>query len=136
LLVGDLEAGKRMESMMAPTLAFSCEDEALALAIGAAGGSRLRTALVTVSALILDGSVGPEEAVAAPRVHPTDTVVHAEPGVDERALEVLEDRGWRVRRWAERHHYFGGVSVIGRSGAAGDPRRDGAARVIVSRRSV
>jgi gamma-glutamyltranspeptidase/glutathione hydrolase len=32
-----------------------------------------------------------------------------------------------VRRWPDLHHYFGGVSCAGRSGAAGDPRRDGAA---------
>jgi gamma-glutamyltranspeptidase/glutathione hydrolase len=36
--------------------------------------------------------------------------------------------GHTVRRWPERHHYFGGVSAIGRNGAAADPRRSGAAR--------
>jgi gamma-glutamyltranspeptidase/glutathione hydrolase len=47
--------------------------------------------------------------------------------VDETALERLEESGLAVRRWPERHHYFGGVSVVSRSGSAGDPRRDGAA---------
>ena len=28
-------------------------------------------------------------------------------------------------RWAERHHYFGGVSLVGRHGLAGDSRRSG-----------
>jgi hypothetical protein len=32
-----------------------------------------------------------------------------------------------VQRWPERHHYFGGVSLSGRSGAGADPRRSGAA---------
>ena len=32
-----------------------------------------------------------------------------------------------VRVWPDRHHYFGGVSVVTRTGAAGDPRRSGAA---------
>jgi gamma-glutamyltranspeptidase/glutathione hydrolase len=45
--------------------------------------------------------------------------------VDERALEELEARGRVVRRWERLHHYFGGVSCVGRAGAAGDPRRDG-----------
>jgi gamma-glutamyltranspeptidase/glutathione hydrolase len=130
LLVGDLKPGERMESMMAPTLAFAYEDERLVLAIGAAGGSRLRTALVTVASLVLDLGLDPQEAVAAPRVHPTGTTIHAEPGVDEQALDLLEERGWHVRRWAERHHYFGGVSLVARNGAAGDPRRDGAADVL------
>ena len=51
--------------------------------------------------------------------------MNAEPGVDEEALVRLERSGRRVRRWPTLHHYFGGVSVIGRHGAAGDPRRSG-----------
>ena len=35
--------------------------------------------------------------------------------------------GRTVRRWDRLHHYFGGVSCVGRAGAAGDPRRSGAA---------
>ena len=38
--------------MMAPSLAL--DERGLVLAIGAAGGTRLRTALVTVAAAILD----------------------------------------------------------------------------------
>jgi gamma-glutamyltranspeptidase/glutathione hydrolase len=53
--------------------------------------------------------------------------VDAEPGVDEPALAELESRGRTVRRWERIHHYFGGVSCVGRAGAAGDPRRSGAA---------
>jgi gamma-glutamyltranspeptidase/glutathione hydrolase len=53
--------------------------------------------------------------------------VDAEPGVDEEALAELESRGRTVRRWERLHHYFGGVSCVGRAGAAGDPRRDGTA---------
>jgi hypothetical protein len=35
-----------------------------------------------------------------------------------------------VRRWPARHHYFGGVSLVSRTGAAGDPRRNGAATTL------
>jgi gamma-glutamyltranspeptidase / glutathione hydrolase len=121
-----LVAGGRMESMMAPTLAL--DRDGLVLAGGAAGGTRLRTALVAVLAGILDEGLHPRAAVDRPRFHPAGTVVNAEPGVDEDGLALLEERGWTVRRWPARHHYFGGVSVVGRAGAAGDPRRDGAAR--------
>jgi gamma-glutamyltranspeptidase/glutathione hydrolase len=125
LLRGRLEPGDRMQSMMAPTLAF--DRDGLSLAAGAAGGTRLRTALLGVVAGILDEGLSAEAAVTRPRFHPASHVVNAEPGVDGKALAALEARGRAVRRWPERHHYFGGVSVVSRAGAAGDPRRNGAA---------
>jgi gamma-glutamyltranspeptidase/glutathione hydrolase len=125
---GEPSPGDHLESRMAPSLAF--DEEGLALAIGSAGATRLRTALCGVLAGILDEGLDPEEAVARPRVHPTPAVIDAEPGVDEQALETLESRGQVVRRWEHLHHYFGGVSCVGRTGAAGDPRRDGAALLV------
>ncbi len=125
LLLGPLVPGERMGSMMAPSLALA--PDGLALAIGSAGGTRLRTALVGVAAGILDEGLEPQAAVDRPRAHPAGEVVNAEPGVDEEALLALEARGLTVRRWPECHHYFGGVSVVGRAGAAADPRRSGAA---------
>ena len=122
---GDPQPGDHLESRMAPCLAF--DDDGLALAIGSAGATRLRTALATVLAGILDEGLDPETAVSLPRVHPTRDVIDAEPGVDEKALVELEERGRTVRRWERFHHYFGGVSCVGRTGAAGDPRRSGAA---------
>jgi gamma-glutamyltranspeptidase/glutathione hydrolase len=117
--------GDRLESRMAPTLAF--DDSGLELAIGAAGATRLRTALATVMAAILDEGLDAETAVGLPRVHPAAELVDAEPGVDDTALTTLEESGRTVRRWDRLHHYFGGVSCVGRAGAAGDPRRSGAA---------
>jgi gamma-glutamyltranspeptidase/glutathione hydrolase len=125
LLRGALAPGARMHSMMAPTLLL--DDEGLALAIGAAGGTRLRTALLTVLAGIVDDGLTPQSAVVLPRVHPAGDVVNAEPGADEAVLGALEARGRLVRRWPELHHYFGGVSALGRRGGAADPRRSGAA---------
>jgi gamma-glutamyltranspeptidase/glutathione hydrolase len=128
LLRGSHEPGTRMHSMMAPTMAF--DGEGLSLAAGAAGGTRLKTALLGVIASILDEGRSAEAAVERPRFHPAPTVVNAEPGVDEAALAELETRGRVVRRWPARHHYFGGVSVVSRAGAAGDPRRSGAAATL------
>jgi gamma-glutamyltranspeptidase/glutathione hydrolase len=125
LLRGELEPGARMLSMMAPTIVL--DREGLSLAAGAAGGTRLRTALLGVVAGILDEGLTADTAVRRPRFHPAPQVVNAEPGVDEPALLALEARGHTVRRWPAPHHYFGGVSVVSRSGAAGDPRRNGAA---------
>jgi gamma-glutamyltranspeptidase/glutathione hydrolase len=124
LLVGPLVPGARMESMMAPGVVLAGDGPLLA--IGAAGGTRLRTALLTVAAGVLDEGLEPRAAVERPRVHPAAAVVNAEPGADEQGLAALEARGRVVRRWPELHHYFGGVSLAARNGLAGDPRRSGA----------
>ena len=124
LVRGPLRPGARMASMMAPTLVFA--DDGLELALGSAGGTRLRTALVGVLAAVLHDGDAPQAAIDRPRFHPSGHVLNAEPGVDEAWLNRLESRGREVRRWPERHHYFGGVSAIGRSGAGADPRRSGA----------
>jgi gamma-glutamyltranspeptidase/glutathione hydrolase len=132
LLTGPLEPGDRMQSMMAPSIAL--DEDGPVLAIGSAGGTRLRTALLTVAAGILDEGLEPQAAVDQPRVHPAGDVINAEPGADEAALEELEASGHTVRRWPARHHYFGGVSAIGRTGAAADARRSGAALAVPSAR--
>jgi len=125
LLVGPLEPGARMESMMAPSVVVDAEG--LALAIGSAGGTRLRTAFCTVAAGVLDEGLSPQDAVDRPRFHPAGGTINAEPGVDEDALRALEAAGRTVRRWPDLHHYFGGTSLVSRRGAAADPRRDGLA---------
>jgi gamma-glutamyltranspeptidase / glutathione hydrolase len=121
-------AGDRVESMMAPTLVL--DDAGLALAVGSAGGGRLRTALLTAALGAIDEGLAPQDAVDRPRVHPLGSVVNAEPGVDEDGLAALEAAGRTVQRWPATNHYFGGVSMIGRTGAAADPRRSGAALLL------
>ena len=120
-----VEPGARMGSMMAPSLAL--DGEGVALAIGAAGGMRLRSALLQVTAGVLDEGRDPQEAVDRPRLHPAAGLVHLEPGFDAATTEALQGQGYEVRVWPDRHHYFGGVSVVTRNGCAGDPRRSGTA---------
>jgi len=127
---GPLAPGTRMGSMMAPSIAIHPAEGRVEVAIGAAGGTRLRSALVSVASAVLDQGLDAQEAVDRPRVHPAGETVHAEAGVDEGALAELERHGRTVRRWPGRHHFFGGVSLVGRTGAAGDPRRSGAARAL------
>ena len=126
LVRGPLAPGTRMHSMMAPTLAF--DGVGLELAAGAAGGTRLRTALVGVLAGTLVRGDGVQAAIDRPRFHAAAGILNAEPGVDEAFLARAEERGHVVRRWPARHHYFGGVSAVGRRGAGADPRRSGAVR--------
>ena len=74
------------------------------------------------------------DAVTAPRVHFESGVVHAEPGVDEAALDRLAAAGHEVVRWREPNLFFGGVHAVavepdGSAVGAGDPRRGGAVAV-------
>jgi gamma-glutamyltranspeptidase/glutathione hydrolase len=117
-----------MASMMAPTLAL--DGDGVVLGAGAAGGTRLRSALLRVVAGILDEGVEPQDAVDRPRIHPAGTLVHLEPGLEPETTAALESAGFEVRTWDSRHHYFGGVSVVTSDSAAGDPRRNGAARIV------
>src|SRR4029450_9394853 len=76
LLIGPLEPGKRMASMMAPTLAL--DSEGVAPPVGAAGGTRLRSALLQVVAGILDEGLDLQAAVDRARLHPIASLVHME----------------------------------------------------------
>lgn len=124
LLVGELRAGRRMESMLAPCIVVDVDG--VAGAAGSAGGTRLRTALALVLSGVLDEGLEAQAAIDRPRFHPTGATVNAEPGVSEEALEHVEATGRTVRRWPARHHYFGGVSAVTSRGAGADPRRSGA----------
>lgn len=97
----------------------------LVLAVGAAGASRIRTALAHTLLGVLVEGLDPETAIARGRFHVVDDTVHAEPGVPDDELAALAEAGYRVHRWPELDHYFGGASAVGRTGAGGDPRRGG-----------
>jgi gamma-glutamyltranspeptidase/glutathione hydrolase len=123
-------AGRRMPSMMAPTVVL--RDGAVIAGLGSAGSNRIRSAILqTVLRLVVDGRSA-DEAVRAPRVHFEDDALQAEPGIDEAALARLEEGGMTVSRWRRPNLFFGGVQAVARdpdSGAlegGGDPRRGGA----------
>jgi gamma-glutamyltranspeptidase/glutathione hydrolase len=125
LHVHPLEAGARMESMMSPTLVIA--NDGLEIAAGAAGGTRLRPALVQVLSGILDEGLEPQAAVDRPRLHSAGEIVRIEPGFEEEVFAALEAADYDVKRFSAIHHYFGGVSLLARTGSAADPRRSGAA---------
>ena len=120
--------GDRMGSMMAPTIAF--RPDGPAVAVGAAGGSRITSAMTqVVSGVLAEGrTVG--EAIEQPRLHRVQDVVMVEPDFSHDADAALAGAGYEVRRFRTRHHFFGGVSGIGQAGPAADSRRDGAARTL------
>lgn len=120
---GSAPAGSRVGSMMCPVVATDADG--LALAAGAAGASRIRTAIMlSVLGVVLDG-LTPQQAIARGRYHRVGTVIHAEPDVDGDVLEAL-GRHFEVRIGDAAPHYFGGASIVGRGGGGADPRRGGA----------
>jgi gamma-glutamyltranspeptidase/glutathione hydrolase len=121
LVRGQLPAGSRMGSMMSPFVAF--DDDGLCLVGGAAGGSRIRSALTQVVVNVLHHRMPVAEAVAAPRLNPVPGRVHVEPGFSPEVLAALAPD--EVVRWHGLDSYFGGVSAIGRTGPGADPRRGG-----------
>jgi gamma-glutamyltranspeptidase/glutathione hydrolase len=125
LLTEASRPGSRMRSMMVPSLAFDHRGD-LAAAAGAAGGSRIRTALAQVLAGSLLQGLAPSDATHRPRLHPAEGIAHAEPGYPEDGLAALDAEGWRVERWDGIHHFFGGASLLTATGGGADPRRDGA----------
>jgi gamma-glutamyltranspeptidase/glutathione hydrolase len=121
-------AGRRMPSMMAPTIVLGADG--VELVVGSAGSNRIRSAIVQTIVGVVDRGLSVADAVEAPRVHFEEGTVYAEPGVDVAALEAA---GRTVSRFSERNLFFGGVQAVrrdpvtGRLGGAGDSRRGGAA---------
>lgn len=126
LLRGDLRPGERMPSMMVPLVVLD-DDGSAVLAGGAAGGSRIRAALLQVLEAILADRHPAAEAVAAPRIAVTDDAVHVEPGLPHEVIVGLRADRERVVEWPALRSFFGGVAVVTADGPAADPRRGGLA---------
>jgi gamma-glutamyltranspeptidase / glutathione hydrolase len=130
LISAEPVAGERVGSMMCPMVCLDSHGE-LVLALGSAGASRIRSALILTLLNTLVDKVPVADAVTAPRLHAVDGLVHVEPGFPEEQIRAIEAAGFEVNRWTQRyHHYFGGVSAVGVSGCGADPRRDGHAELL------
>ena len=117
--------GRRVASMMAPSLLL--KGDRVWLALGSGGSKRIRTALLQVISNTVDFGMNPLAAVEAPRLHWDGERLHIEPGFDATALAALVPR-WPLNCWPVQDVYFGGVHVAAPDGdSAGDPRRGGAA---------
>jgi gamma-glutamyltranspeptidase / glutathione hydrolase len=118
-------AGRRMPSMMAPSIAL--RDGEVELVLGSAGSNRIRSALLQTIVAVVDHGMHAQQAVDAPRVHYEDGVIFAEPGIDLGEFDGEE----RVVRFGAPNLFFGGVqAALRRDGTltgAGDPRRGGVA---------
>jgi gamma-glutamyltranspeptidase/glutathione hydrolase len=121
--------GRRIPSMMAPTVVLHAGQPVLAL--GSGGANRIRSAIVQVllNSLVFQWPLA--QAVEAARIHFEEGVMQVEGGNDPAVIADLEAAGYRVNRWQSRHMYFGGAHAVARTDrglvAVGDPRRGGAA---------
>ena len=118
--------GRRLPSMMAPTMVFGADGPTLSL--GSAGSNRIRSAILQVVIGVLDRGLDVQAAIDAPRLHVEDDIVYLEPGVDETGLE---DR--TLVRFQAPNLFFGGAQAVERAGdelrGGGDFRRGGGVAV-------
>jgi gamma-glutamyltranspeptidase / glutathione hydrolase len=122
--------GRRMPSMMAPSVVM--RDDDVELVLGSAGSNRIRSALLQTIVGAVDRDLGAREAVDAPRVHLEAGVLYAEPGIDPGELAAAgAELADEIVRFSELNLFFGGVQAVRRRGrlldGAGDPRRGGVA---------
>jgi gamma-glutamyltranspeptidase / glutathione hydrolase len=123
LVRGLVHPGVRMGSMMSPLIALDDHGQLAAIA-GAAGGSRIRPALVQVVMRMLQGAA-PQEAIDAPRLAALPDLVRLEPGFFSAVIKSLQDDGYKTVIADHRDPYFGGVSALSPLGGGADPRRSG-----------
>jgi gamma-glutamyltranspeptidase/glutathione hydrolase len=116
-------AGSTVPSMMTPTILTSPRT---LVQLGSAGSDRIPHAIAQILERMWHGRPL-EEAVRAPRFAWDGRTLHAEPGIDEDALDLLEQE-FEVVRWSQSDPYFGTTNGTalrgGRPYAAGDPRRE------------
>ena len=124
--------GRRLPSMMAPTMVLGSDPDHRRLVLGSAGSNRIRSAILQVVIGVLDHGLGIQEAIDAPRAHFEDGLAYVEPGLD---TADLEGGGRTLVRFSRRNLFFGGAQAVqhdprtGTLSGGGDPRRGGAVAV-------
>ncbi len=123
LVRGRLHPAERMGSMMSPLVVLDDHGDLVTLA-GAAGGSRIRPAIVQSVLRILRGAT-PQDAIDAPRLNALPGLIRLEPGFSDRVIGALEADGDHVAVAHGLDPYFGGASALSALGGGADPRRSG-----------
>jgi gamma-glutamyltranspeptidase / glutathione hydrolase len=132
ITLGPAVPGERMFSMMCP-LVVTAPDGRLELAIGSAGASRIRTAIVHTLVGLFVENLATAEAIARPRFHVVGkSSVQVEPGRSSDELSALRAADFAVTEWDATDPYFGCVSAVGTAGAGADPRRGGVGVILPS----
>ena len=123
--------GKIPRSHMCPTLVL--KDDRPFMILGSPASHRIPSAVLQTLSNVIDHGMDLAAAVAAPRAHWQDGVLHLEAGIEPQVAAQLEQKGHTVECYAAKDRYFGGVHAIridpqsGALSGAADPRRDGQA---------
>lgn len=144
LAAADQSPGSRPRTTIAPTVVT--RDGEVVLALGAAGGIRILSAIVQTISRHLDQGHDPVMAVALPRVHPVDGKTESGERVfytDKTNLEMTPERGWPIAvanaletagfeiTSVQEHASFGRAHLVARTGEAwqgvADPDWEGTA---------
>ncbi len=131
--VNSLEAGKRMKTVISPTLVL--KDGEPFMTIGTPGAGRIISTVTLLLSNIIDHGMPLQEAIEAPRFYVRDTNnnIEFEPRFSSDILGDLEAKGWGLVAKGEMDLYFGGAQgalvdfEAGELVGGADPRRDGAA---------
>ena len=118
--------GRRMPSMMCPTIVLS--ESKPELVLGSGGSNRIRSAILQTIINVVDRGLSIQDAVILPRLHFENNIVYVEPGIDTGELEHAD---LAIARFRELNLFFGGVHGVERNrdtgelSGGGDPRRGG-----------
>jgi len=121
--------GRRLSSMLSPTLMFGANGSSVAM--GSGGSNRIRTAMLQVLLNLIDFGMPVKTAVDSPRIHFENGLLSIEGGFELDGLAELTAEFPNHKLWRDRNLFFGGVHVAQRNAAdksftgAGDPRRGG-----------
>jgi len=124
--------GRRMASMMCPSVASLADGGWVAL--GSGGSNRIRSATVQVLVNLFEFEMNLNEAVNAPRLHLEGNFLSMEDGYQQASVDTLTSQWAEHRIWPGLNMFFGGVHAVERLAdgsfrGAGDPRRGGAVSV-------
>lgn len=132
--LGIYEAGQRASSHICPFIITHQGNPFMVL--GAAGGSRINTAVTSVTSRVIDHQMPIADALAAPRVHPVEDSIYLEThpgeGWKDEVVEALEEQGYAPKELDETAK-FGRVHAVyydresGQWIGAADPDWEGSA---------
>jgi gamma-glutamyltranspeptidase/glutathione hydrolase len=125
---GSIAPGKSRASAMAPTILF--RGEAIAMVIGAPGGTYIVPALAQAISNVVDFGMTMSEAVAAPRIVALSDTIDVANRIPHGITDALRDMGYPVARSYQSYAFGAPHGVMIRDGACfggADPQRDGMA---------
>jgi len=123
---------QRISSMMAPTIAYDPNNNAICL--GSGGSNRIRTAILQVLLQLIEFKSPLADAVEFPRIHFENGLLNLEAGFNDIVESELHAEITSTKHWASQNLFFGGVHAVSRFGNSlagmGDPRRGGVSIIV------